>query len=362
MTVDQHELPSPDGVSVVGRSRTPLTGQQKLIILGVLGVLALALILFSHLLGGGGAKVEKAPEVLVTKGMPFSAPPETAPAPKPLPLPIVAPQIPSMPAPIRDQGKTTSGGPDVALNSGIFSYSGGGGGEGAAGPHHANAEHAAGDSDEFSASLRHSDLGGSAKAKMLPHARLTIPEGTVMPCILTTAINSQLKGFVNCVLPAEVRGATGQVILLDKGTHIFGQIRSGLRQGQDRLFILWTRARTPNNVIVALDSPAADELGRSGVPGEVNNHFWQRFGAAILFSVISAAPTVAANALNNNNGSNSNNNYTSYLSPQQQLADTVLRSQIDIPPTLEKSQGDTVSIFVGRDLDFSDVYAIRAQR
>ena len=112
---------------------------------------------------------------------------------------------------------------------------------------------------------------------MLPHARMTVPEGTVMACILQTAINSQLKGFVNCVLPSEVRGATGQVILLDKGTTVFGQIRSGLRQGQDRLFILWTRARTPKNVIVALDSPAADELGRAGVPGEVNNHFWQRF-------------------------------------------------------------------------------------
>jgi type IV secretion system protein VirB10 len=362
MTVDQHELPSPDGVSVVGRGRAPLTGGRKLIILGILGVIALVVILFSHLLGGGGGKVEKhADAPSITKGMPFSAPPEAAPAPKPLPLPIVAPAIPSMPAAM--PAPKTAGGTDASLNSNIFSYTGGGGDTPAQAHRGEDPEHrGSGDADDFSASLRHSDLGGSAKAKMLPHARMTIPEGTVMPCILQTAINSQLKGFVNCVLPSEVRGATGQVILLDKGTTIFGQIRSGLRQGQDRLFILWTRARSPKNVIVALDSPAADELGRAGVPGEVNNHFWQRFGAAILFSVIGAAPTVAANALQNNNGNNSNNNYTQYLSPQQQLADTVLRSQIDIPPTLEKNQGDTVSIFVGRDLDFSDVYALSARR
>jgi hypothetical protein len=181
--------------------------------------------------------------------------------------------------------------------------------------------------------------------------------GAVIPCTLQTAINSQLMGFVDCVLPAEVRGATGTVTLLDRGTEIFGEIRSGLRQGQDRLFILWVRARTPENVVVSLTSPAADELGRAGVPGAVDNHFWQRFGAAILFSVIGYGPQIAANAVQHGNG----NNYIQFLTPQQELANTVLEAQINIPPTLEKNQGETVSIFVARDLDFSSVYDLRAQ-
>ena len=42
---------------------------------------------------------------------------------------------------------------------------------------------------------------------MLPHPQLTIPAGAIIPCTLQTAINSQLMGFVDCVLPAEVRGA-----------------------------------------------------------------------------------------------------------------------------------------------------------
>ena len=209
--------------------------------------------------------------------------------------------------------------------------------------------------DELSKALKPSDLGAPARAKMLPHPDLTIPAGVVMPCTLQTAINSQLMGFVDCVLPAEVRGATGTVTLLDRGTQIFGEIRSGLRQGQDRLFILWVRARTPQNVVVSLSSPAADELGRAGVPGAVDNHFWQRFGAAILFSVIGYGPQIAANAVQHGNG----NNYIQFLTPQQELANTVLEAQINIPPTLEKNQGDTVSIFVARDLDFSGVYDLR---
>ncbi len=209
--------------------------------------------------------------------------------------------------------------------------------------------------DALSNALKPSDLGAPARAKMLPHPQLTIPAGAIIPCTLQTAINSQLMGFVDCVLPAEVRGATGTVTLLDRGTQIFGEIRSGLRQGQDRLFILWVRARTPENVVVSLSSPAADELGRAGVPGAVDNHFWQRFGAAILFSVIGYGPQIAANAVQHGSG----NNYIQFLTPQQELANTVLEAQINIPPTLEKNQGDTVSIFVARDLDFSGVYDLR---
>jgi hypothetical protein len=68
-------------------------------------------------------------------------------------------------------------------------------------------------------------------------------------------------------------------------------------------------------------------------------------------------PQIAANAVQHGSG----NNYIQFLTPQQELANTVLESQINIPPTLEKNQGDTVSIFVARDLDFSSVYDLRAQ-
>ncbi|MGH7121086.1 MAG: TrbI/VirB10 family protein, partial [Acetobacteraceae bacterium] len=42
-----------------------------------------------------------------------------------------------------------------------------------------------------------------------------------------------------------------------------------------------------------------------------------------------------------------------------QVANTALEAQINIPPTLKKNQGDSVSIFVARDLNFSDVYKLQ---
>jgi type IV secretion system protein VirB10 len=38
----------------------------------------------------------------------------------------------------------------------------------------------------------------------------------------------------------------------------------------------------------------------------------------------------------------------------------MLRGTINIPPTIRKNQGELVSIFVARDLDFSTVYQVRS--
>ena len=213
--------------------------------------------------------------------------------------------------------------------------------------------------DDLSAALVHSDLGATAHATIMKHPSLTIPAGTVIPCILQTAINSQLAGFVDCTIPSEVRGATGTVTLLDRGT-------PGVRRDQER------SARRPKPALHSVDprphsrkrrrylrQPAADELGRAGVSGYVNDHFWSRFGAALLYSLIDYGPQSAVAALQRNNGNFGTSNYVQFVQPQQQLANTILQDQLNIPPTLEKNQGETVSIFVARDVDFSGVYDLK---
>ena len=46
----------------------------------------------------------------------------------------------------------------------------------------------------------------------------------------------------------------------------------------------------PNNQTVTISSFGGDELGRSGVTGQVDTRFGSRFGSAALISVISALP------------------------------------------------------------------------
>jgi type IV secretion system protein VirB10 len=199
----------------------------------------------------------------------------------------------------------------------------------------------------------------AAKAELLPHPNMTITQGTIIPCTLQTAVDTQLPGYVKCVLPDDVRGTTGNVVLLDRGTTVVGEIQSGVLQGENRVFILWDRAETPEHVVITLASPGTDELGRSGVQGGVDTHFWQRFGSAIMLSVIQGAlQTGTALAANSGSPGVAINTFSSN---GNQLSDTSLQNSINIPPTLEKNQGDNVAIFVARDLDFSNVYSLRAR-
>ncbi len=352
------DLPAPppaaDTASAVAGPRGKLTARQKIGIFSGIGALALAAVVLAQFGGSATKEPDLGNNRLAGMGMPYSAPAAARPVPKPAPAPVAA----ALPMSTMPSLVPRPRAPDKSLTAPIFAYGGASGVRSGVIPAKAARGKPSGQPgarDALSRALPPSDLGAPARARMLPNPARPVPAGALIPCTLQTAINSQLAGFVDCVLPAAVRSATGAVTLLDRGTQVMGEIRSGLFQGQDRLFILWLRARTPDNVVITLASPAADELGRSGVPGAVNNHFWQRFGAAIMFSVIGAGPQIAASALQNGNG----NSYVQFLSPQQQLANTVLESQINIPPTLEKNQGDNVTIFVARDLDFSGVYDLR---
>jgi type IV secretion system protein VirB10 len=139
----------------------------------------------------------------------------------------------------------------------------------------------------LAARLRPTPLTGYT-ANVLRNQPYLLTMGTVIPCVLQTAMDSTLPGLVTCVIPQDVQGKTG-LTLLDRGTRVVGEFRGGVRQGIERLFVVWTRAETPQGVIISLDSPATDPLGRAGMDGEVDRHFWQRFGGALLLTTASGA-------------------------------------------------------------------------
>ncbi|HEY0745609.1 MAG TPA: type IV secretion system protein VirB10, partial [Steroidobacteraceae bacterium] len=194
----------------------------------------------------------------------------------------------------------------------------------------------------------------STRAQVLATQRFIIPKGNFLDCTLETAINSELPGMTTCITAFDIFGADGKVILLERGSKLVGETRGQVAQGMSRLFILWSQVRTPTGVVVQLDSPGTDELGRSGVTGSVNNHFWARFGAALLVSVIDGVIQGAATR-QESTGS------TLIINPQggQQVTDDILRNTINIPPTIGINQGARVQVIVARDVDFRSVYELK---
>lgn len=208
--------------------------------------------------------------------------------------------------------------------------------------------------DDHLPSLLRPTVTALARAQVLPTQQFLLPKGAFIDCTLETAIDSTLPGMTTCVTATDTFGVDGKVVLLERGSKLVGETRGELQNGAARVFVLWTEARTPTGVLVPLDSPGTDQLGRSGLPGEVNRHFWDRFGAAMLISVVNGAMQAAAQSTARGSGAIIYNPAGS-----QDAVTDVLKGTINIAPTVVKHQGDRIQILVARDLDFRPVYELR---
>lgn len=200
-----------------------------------------------------------------------------------------------------------------------------------------------------------------AQASMIGNRNYVIAKGTSIDCVLNTAINSTVPGMTSCTLTRNVYSDNGKVVLLERGSVATGEFKADIKVGQSRIFVLWSRVKTPNGVVINLDSPGADALGRSGFGGDIDNHWWERIGSAFMLSMVQDAIGYAATRGANNNNGATQMYFNNTQQTGNQMASKVLEGTINIPPTLTKNQGERVSIFVARDLDFSSVYGLTTQ-
>ncbi|WP_019054151.1 type IV secretion system protein VirB10 [Sphingobium xenophagum] len=198
--------------------------------------------------------------------------------------------------------------------------------------------------------LKRTSAIGRATARMIGDRNYLITAGAIIPCTLQTAMDSSVPGYATCIIPRDVYSDNGRVVLMEKGTRVFGEYQGGLQRGQYRLFAMWTRAVTPRGVAIDIGSPASDQLGRSGITGKVNRFFWERFGTALLFSVLESAGQVGASAVG---PEGTNITRVPSDSTSQILSDTQ-----QIRPVVRVNQGAEMGITVAKDFDFSSVYGL----
>ncbi len=196
------------------------------------------------------------------------------------------------------------------------------------------------------------------QAGLLGDRNLILPKGRTIDCALTVRVINEVAGMATCVLNSDVYSDNGRVVLLERGSEAVGEYAATMAQGQRRLFLLWTRVKTPMGVVINLNSPAADALGTSGLVGVVDNHWWDRLGAAFLLSLVQDGIGLATATQAGGGGAQSLGIYQHSATTGNRMAELILQSTINIKPTLYKNQGDRGTIFVARDLDFSTVYEL----
>jgi type IV secretion system protein VirB10 len=157
------------------------------------------------------------------------------------------------------------------------------------------------------------------------------------------------------MIAADVYGSDGRVVLMERGTRLIGEVHGDVHAGQSRVAVAWTDARTPAGVRLALLSMATDSVGRAGVPGLVDRHFGERFGAAVLLSFVDGAAT-ALTARQQGQASVVYN-----AQPSRDIATEALRSSIGIPPTIRVAQGTRIQVIVASDVNFRSVYRLAAR-
>lgn len=203
----------------------------------------------------------------------------------------------------------------------------------------------------------------SATARQIERTDATIVEGTMIPGILETAIVSDLPGQLRAIVSEDVYSFDGRRMLIPRGTHLIGEYQSDVVRGQKRIFVIWTRLIRDDGVTVRLNSIGADSLGRSGLTGVVDNKFRERFGAAILLSIVGGASSYLtgygsnAAAGNNDEAAKAQDIARSTIAQTfSDMANQALGDSLRIPPTISVSQGERIFVYVRQDLDFSSLY------
>lgn len=183
-----------------------------------------------------------------------------------------------------------------------------------------------------------------------------LAKGTNILCTLDTQIITTRAGFTRCLITRDIYSANGKVLLLEKGSKIIGEQTTAMLHGQARVGILWNEVTTPKGVTVSLASPAAGQLGAAGVGARVKYHFWQRFGGAIMISLIGDLGDYYGNR--KKSSSNQSISFENSSETAQDMATEALKNSINIPPTAYINHGTLINIMVARDVDFSGVYEV----
>lgn len=186
----------------------------------------------------------------------------------------------------------------------------------------------------------------SSTATYMDNLDTLVPQGKFISGVLETAISSDNPGLVRAIVAEDVYSFDGSTLLVPRGSILVGQYQAVASNGQSRVAIVWDRLMRFDGLSISLGSPGTDNLGVAGLDADRDSHFDERFGAAILLSVIEGSIDAAVRSVND---------APSVIiadSDTGGLAEEALEDSLDIAPTLYVDQGAPVKVFVAKDLDF----------
>lgn len=194
---------------------------------------------------------------------------------------------------------------------------------------------------------------------------ITINQGKLLIAVLETAINTEVPGSVRAIVSRDVYAEAGTNILIPRGSRLYGAYSSEIIRGQGRVRIAWTRLIRPDGVDLNIAFEAADQFGRAGIEGDVDNRYGSIIANSLLTSILTVGAAVAtekAANLNSNTTTTASDGSTttsgsvagSVLSDVSKsivdTAQTILDNTLNNGPIIRVPQGTRITIIVNGDM------------
>lgn len=176
-----------------------------------------------------------------------------------------------------------------------------------------------------------------------------VQAGTIIPAALKTGIRSDLPGQITAQVTENVYDSpTGSYLLVPQGAKLIGQYDSQVAFGQSRVLLVWNRLIMPDGTSIVLErQQGADAEGFAGLEDEVDHHWGQLFRAAALSTLLGVGTSLGSN---NNESDIAKAIRESAQNSASNIGQQIVRSQLNVQPTLTIRPGFPVRIIVNRDL------------
>lgn len=184
-----------------------------------------------------------------------------------------------------------------------------------------------------------------------------VKQGSVLPAILITEINTDLPGTILGKIRENVYDTvTGDHLLIPKGSKLFGRYESQIPTGQNRVLIVWDKLILPNGKYLDLVAmQGADNMGNSGLKDGVNRHIIALLGRSILSSILNIGNNLSKSVSFGIGGhqfglSGQPNQEGKNVSPFEQASAKILQQGVDRKPTITIRKGFKFNVIVNEDL------------
>ncbi len=180
----------------------------------------------------------------------------------------------------------------------------------------------------------------------------TLWNGTIIPGVLITGINTDLPGDVQARVTENVYDSlTGKKLLIPQGSILIASYNSSVSFAQERVQIAWNTLIRPDGYQVSLGNMnGIDAQGYSGTKGRVDEHLFQYVKAMGIISAFTLVNGEFAASMKVAQSETAQNLLVANQNVINQLGSKIIDRTMNIQPTLTVKSGTRINIMLNKNI------------